>query len=73
MEKDYIVLLVFVVGHDGDDGVMYEQAKGQDPREAWERRSGKKRYIKMREKKDVDDYLYWVVENTLQGGCTAHW
>ena len=40
MEKDYIVLLVFVVGHDGDDGVVNEQAKREDSSQAWERRPG---------------------------------
>ena len=46
--RNYIVLLVLVVGHDGDDGVVNEQAKGQDPREAWERRSeNRMRYNKI--------------------------
>ena len=38
---NYIVLLVLVVGHDGDDGVVYEQSERQDASKAWERRSGK--------------------------------
>ena len=45
---------MLVVGHDGDDGVVYEQAKGKDPRETWKRRSGK---IKSFQK---DDDLGWV-------------
>ena len=40
-ENDYIVLLVLVVGHDGDDGIVYEQAKGEDPRQAGKRRPKK--------------------------------
>ena len=39
-ENYYVVLLVLVVRHDGDDGVVYEQAKGEDPRETWKWRSG---------------------------------
>ena len=40
-ENYYIVLLVLVVGHDGDDGIVYEQAKGKDPGETRKGRPGK--------------------------------
>ena len=44
---NYIVLLVLVVGHDGDDGVVYEQSKCQDASKAWERRSGNEKMSKI--------------------------
>ena len=57
---NYIVLLVLVVGHDGDDGVVNEQAKGQDPREAWEWWSENRNRYKKYKNTDVEDDLDWI-------------
>ena len=46
---------MLVVRHDGDDGVVYEQAKGEDPRETWKRRSGNIKSFQ----KSADDDLGW--------------
>ena len=45
---------MLVVRHDGDDGIVYEQAKGEDPCETRKGRSGN------RESGDTDDDLSWV-------------
>ena len=37
----YVILLVFVVGHDGDDGVVDEEPQGQDSCQAREGRPAK--------------------------------
>ena len=39
----YVVLLVFVVGHDGDDGIVDEETQGQDSCQAREGRPAQRK------------------------------
>ena len=60
----YVILLVFVVGHDGDDGVVDEESQGQDSCQA---REGRPAQSKGAEIKEQEEQVAKIMEHHTQG------